>query len=90
MAKPYVPYEGPLVTKAEAIAKGLKFYFLGSRCRRMDHLSERLVSSGNCRTCLALDAEAYSKVNPEKAAARQARYRKNHPAKILAYRVANK
>lgn len=90
MAKPYVPYEGPIVTRAEAIAKGLKRFFPGSRCRRMGHLSERLVTSGNCVTCHALAGEAYAKAHPEKSRAKTQRYREAHPERPLAYRIANK
>jgi len=90
MAKPYVPHEGPVVTHAEATAKGLKRYFSGSRCRRMGHLSERFVSSGNCIACASVTVEAYAKAHPEKVAKRQERYRQAHPEKGPAYRVANK
>lgn len=90
MAKPYVPYDGPIVTHAEATAKGLKRYFPGSRCRREGHLSERFVSSGNCIACATVTVEAYAKAHPEKVAKRQERYRQTHPEKGPAYRAANK
>jgi 5-methylcytosine-specific restriction endonuclease McrA len=90
MAKPYVPYPGPIVTHAEAIAKGLKRYFPGSRCRRAGHLSERLTSSGNCLTCHQLADDAYAKAHPEKALARVKRYQEAHPEVGSAYRQANK
>ena len=89
MAKPYVPYAGPLVTHAEATARGLKRFFPGSRCRA-GHLSERFTSSYNCIACHLVTTLAYAKAHPEKAAARQERYREAHPDRPLAYRVANK
>jgi len=90
MAKPYVPYSGPIVTHAEAAANGLKRYFPGSKCRRAGHLSQRFTSSGNCIACADVAATAYDKTHPEKARARQQRYRETHPERPLAYREANK
>lgn len=90
MAKPYVPYTGPIVTCAEAKAQGLKRYFPGSKCRRMGHVSERFTSTGNCIACVYAAVAAYSKAHPEKSAARQAQYRQRHPERPLAYRQANK
>ena len=69
MAKPYVPYEGPIVTRAEAEALGLKRFFPGSRCRRAGHLSERMIVNGACCTCLAIRSEAWRLADPERAAA---------------------
>jgi 5-methylcytosine-specific restriction endonuclease McrA len=50
MAVPYVPYDGPIVTRDEAIAAGLKRYFTGAPCKA-NHLAERLVSSQQCKFC---------------------------------------
>ena len=40
MAKPYIPYDGPIVTRSEAINLGLTRYFTGKLCKK-GHLSER-------------------------------------------------
>jgi hypothetical protein len=40
MANDYVPYDGPIVTRAEALARGLTRYFTGKPCKR-GHISER-------------------------------------------------
>ena len=90
MAKPYMDYTGPIVTLAEAVAKGLKRYFPGSRCRRADHLSERFVSSGNCIACATVTVAAYAKAHPEKVLARVKRYQAAYPERPLAYRRVNK
>ena len=66
MAIPYVPYEGPIVQRAEAQALGLTRFFPGSKCRRAGHLSERMTSNGGCHACLAIHSEAWQKANPEK------------------------
>ena len=66
MAIPYVPYDGPIVQRAEAKAAGLPRFFPGSKCRRNGHLSQRMTSNGGCHACLALHSEAWQKANPEK------------------------
>ncbi len=50
MAIAYVPYEGPVVTRAEAKAAGLPRYFEGFVCKR-GHTSERYSSNANCVAC---------------------------------------
>lgn len=90
MAKPYVPYDGPIVTCPEARALGLKRYFSGSRCRRMGHLSQRFTSTGNCVTCVAIAVAAHAKAHPEQGLARTKRYQEAHPERPLAYRTANR
>jgi len=49
----YLPYTGPIVTRAEAKAAGLKRYFMGPDrpCRRHGHVSERTTSDGQCIAC---------------------------------------
>ena len=89
MAYAYMPYEGPVVTHDEAVAKGLKRFFPGSICSK-GHLSERFTSSYNCIACHHVTTAAYAKAHPEKGAARQTRYREVHPERPLAYRVANR
>src|SRR5262245_10923516 len=93
MAKPYVPYEGPIVTRAEAKARGLTRFFPGSRCRRAGHLSERMVSSGGCSTCLLIHSEAWQKANPAKMRAAIAAWedanREHKRAKGRAYSKAH-
>lgn len=66
MAKPYVPYDGPLVTREQAKALGLTRFFPGSRCRKAGHLSQRMMSNGGCATCLLIHSEKWQKANPEK------------------------
>ena len=52
LTKPYVAYDGPVVTRVEAIERGLKRYFTGTECPH-GHLSEKIVSSRGCMQCLA-------------------------------------
>jgi 5-methylcytosine-specific restriction endonuclease McrA len=69
MVKPYVPYDGPIISRAEALAQGLTRFFPGSRCRKAGHLSQRMTCSGGCAACLAIRSEVWQKANPEKMAA---------------------
>lgn len=66
MVKPYAPYEGPIVTRAEAKALGLTRFFPGSRCRKAGHLSQRMMSNGGCAACLLIHSEKWQKANPAK------------------------
>lgn len=84
MAKPYAPYQGPLVTRDEARALGLTRFFPGSRCRKADHLSQRMVSNGACATCLLIHSEARQKANPEKQKAAIAAHKERNREKIRA------
>lgn len=65
MAIPYVPYTGPIVTRAEAKARGLKRYFNGMPCPQ-SHLSERFVSTGTCHQCLRDLRARYYHAHPER------------------------
>ena len=61
-ANPYVPYEGPVVTRAEAKAAGLKRYFSGNACPK-GHISERWTASYSCDACQRLDLRALYTAN---------------------------
>jgi hypothetical protein len=50
MAFTCVPYYGPLVTMADAKARGLKRYFTAQPCQR-GHIAERRVSGRSCCEC---------------------------------------
>lgn len=73
MAVPYVPFTGPIVTRAEALASGLTRFFTGKPCKH-GHLSERTSCNGGCIACNAISIAAlYYAETPEKRAARQER-----------------
>ena len=48
-----IPYSGPIVSRAEALEKGLRRYFLGTLCDH-GHVSQRQTSNKECRTCSIL------------------------------------
>jgi hypothetical protein len=51
MTSPTVFYQGPVVTREEALSKKLTYYFTGISCRN-GHIDERITISCKCRTCL--------------------------------------
>ncbi len=78
-ATAYVPHDGPIVTRAEAKAVGLKRYFTGKPCPK-GHVAERYTDKGSCLACLRLhirdreQAKAYSRAyHAAKAAQRPPR-----------------
>ena len=58
----YVPHQGPIVTRAEAKAAGLKRYFTGKPCPK-GHISERWIASYSCDTCQRIDLAALYATN---------------------------
>ena len=72
MAKEYVPYNGPVVTREWALKNGLKRYFTGIPCRH-GHISERRTESNHCYECMRVRTLIWYKNNPgvskEKSAA---------------------
>lgn len=92
------PYSGPIVTRAEAIRLGLKWYFHGRPCRR-GHLVQRRTRDQSCpecqrivgRTRYALDPEPYRQKtrsryasDPERFKKSSQDYRAEHPGKNAA------
>lgn len=55
MATPYIPYSGPTVTRADALAAGKTRFYTGKPCKH-GHLSERTSANGGCIACNAATA----------------------------------
>jgi 5-methylcytosine-specific restriction endonuclease McrA len=73
MAKPYIPYDGVVITRADALAAGLTRFFTGKPCKH-GHLSERTSVNGGCIACNAITALAlYHDETPEQRAERNER-----------------
>lgn len=68
MAERPIPYSGPVVTRAEARAAGLKRYFTGELCKR-GHIAERRVSNWNCEECIKEVTAVWRHANPKKITA---------------------
>jgi 5-methylcytosine-specific restriction endonuclease McrA len=61
----YLPYTGPLVTRAEAKAAGAKRYFTGKPCKR-GHICERYTSIAQCVACSRAQTYEWLAANPER------------------------
>jgi 5-methylcytosine-specific restriction endonuclease McrA len=93
MAIEYVPHEGPIVTRAEALAHGLPRWFAGKPCKR-SHISERRTSDGVCIACVHLLSSAWKAANRDKINAdeRESRLRdpEMHNARTARYLASDK
>jgi 5-methylcytosine-specific restriction endonuclease McrA len=105
MAIAYLPYDGPIVSRREAVASGARRFFTGEPCERV-HVSQRRLGDGTCIQCgreqrvawkaahrdeiNAAEREA-RKLNPERAKAISDRYVSSAKAKAnrQAYYLAN-
>lgn len=87
MATPYIPYDGPVITRVEAKAAGLTRFFTGKPCKH-GHLSERTTCNGGCIRCNADAIIALYYAEGEAArAVRQARskaWKKANPETVKA------
>jgi 5-methylcytosine-specific restriction endonuclease McrA len=88
MAVPYVPYDGPIVTKAEAHTADLPRYFTGRPCKR-GHVSERFTSNLTCaRCCVEQHDERRDRIN-DLGRQRRANDPEKYRAKDKTERLAN-
>lgn len=78
MATAYVPYAGPIVTRAEAKAAGAVLFFTGRPCRR-GHNAQRYVAQGLCVECARAAADKQRRDDPER-----------HKVALKAWQKANK
>lgn len=100
MANEPLPYTGPLITRADALAQGLKRYFTGKPCAR-GHIAEHYVISCKCIICQRLLTNEYRTLNRTRhnqyrrnyylsnrltLLAENTRYRRNNREKLAQYR----
>lgn len=89
----YVPHSGPIVTRAEAKAQGLRFFFTGKPCKH-GHLSQRYTSQSGCVACTDINAARWLSENLERRKDYEKRYREDNREKITAktmrWRAANR
>jgi hypothetical protein len=81
-----------IITRAEAVAKGLRHYFTGKPCRR-GHMAPRVLLGGTCGVCTECKKinqadwrednreqhNSWRKRNPEQRAKSQKKYLETHP-----------
>jgi 5-methylcytosine-specific restriction endonuclease McrA len=89
MAKEYIPYTGPIVTRVEAIRAGLKHYFTGKPCAS-GHLSPRFTLYSNCMACNRMRRLVWHAANKEKSNSQSRGWYHSNPDKRQVYRDANK
>ena len=88
MAKAYVPHQGPIVTRAQALEQGLSRFFNAIPCKR-GHVSERRISDGCCIVCGYEDRVAWKAANRDKVSELERGYRERNNEAINARRRAN-
>ncbi len=76
------------ISRPDAKAKGLQRYFNGKACPQ-GHVAERYVSTYQCVDCIAQQAPAWAKANPDETADISRRYRKANPGKVKAWKSAD-
>src|SRR3954471_13910191 len=84
MATDYVPYTGPIVTRAQAKAAGLDWYFTGVPCKR-GHTDLRYTSNANCVACNHLRAGWWRRDNRERFDAAAAAWRAVNKERFKGY-----
>ena len=90
MAVPYIPYDGPVITRAEAKAIGQTRFFTGKPCKH-GHLSQRTAANGGCIQCNAETGSAlYHAETPKQRKARRAKNRAWKHANIEQVREAGR
>jgi hypothetical protein len=75
-----------IISKQEAIARGLASYFSGYLCQH-SHISERRVRNGECIQCSRERALRWQRENPDKAVARNKRSNARRPDQIAQYQA---
>ncbi|MHB1310519.1 MAG: endonuclease VII domain-containing protein [Gemmatimonadaceae bacterium] len=76
-------YRGPIITRADAKASGLKRFFTGQPCTH-GHIAEKNVSSYGCVACALIRTEEFCRQNPDKRREIERKFRKKNAAKIAA------
>lgn len=84
MATDYLPYTGPLVTRAEAKAAGERLFFTGRKCRH-GHIAQRYVAQGLCVQCARAAADKQRRDDPIGHAAQLDAWRKANKGKVNAW-----
>jgi len=69
-----------IISRAEALARGLKRFFTGEPCK-YGHVLERQVRNGTCIGCQRQSNRKYQQKNPEKVAMWQRNKRAKEPEK---------
>jgi 5-methylcytosine-specific restriction endonuclease McrA len=77
---PEVLYDGPVLSRQEAIKTGQTRYFTGKVCPK-GHVDQRGTANKACISCLNAANRVWTKKNPEKARAKHNRWANANPEK---------
>ena len=77
-----------LISRQEARAKGLKYYFTGKPCRKA-HITKRLVSSASCYQCSLEHKANWALENKEKVSEYNKEWRSSNPDYDKEWKVTN-
>jgi len=77
----YMPHTGPIVTRAEAKAAGLKRYFTGRPCKR-GHVSESYTSVSQCVACSRAQTYEWAAQKPARWDEARIQWRSANPDRI--------
>ena len=91
-AADYVPYDGPIVTRAQARAAGLRRFFTGIPCKH-GHIAQRQTIGGKCFGCRKPPSKdymaAWHAAHPGKRASYQKAYEASHKEEKRLYYEQN-
>jgi phage-related minor tail protein len=73
--------EKKIISREDAFAQGLRFFFTGKPCKR-GHVAERYVTDRGCKECVASRMKAYWQDNLEKCKEYQKKYSAENAEKI--------
>jgi len=76
-----IPYSGPIVTRENARAAGLKRFFTGKPCK-FGHACQRYTGDSKCVECHRLNKKIRYHQDPDKSRAQMRAYRKNNPHRM--------
>jgi 5-methylcytosine-specific restriction endonuclease McrA len=79
-----VDYDGPIVTRAQAKAQGLKRFFLGTPCKH-GHIAQRQTTNRRCFACKVQPTKEYLAAGHAKNPGRRAAHLEKHAPKARAH-----
>lgn len=78
-----------IITREDAKAAGLKYYFTGKTCKS-GHAVKRYVSCAGCVECTRKREREYREMNPGRAAERRRAFNEASPERAREYKRANR
>ena len=92
MPRPKLPilnFDGEIILRKEAKARGLSHYFTGNHCYA-GHIAKRLTGNGNCVLCARVQSSAATSRNLDASRTKCREWGRRNRDKKLAWNAANK